>query len=254
MIIQGKRDAVYDGVYGGFAASESAPGPRPQAAPPWPGAPRTQPRRRFGLAAGGALIAVVAGVGFGLLGRPELGVREPPPPMAPAAPRAADLAPTPPLAAEPVKAAPATMAPEPAEARFVPPPPPPLPKIEAVKAAPPRVERPTPAPLPARRLTQASAPAPSARPAFHCDWALRPSERMVCNDAELAALDNRLNRAFNAAVRAGAPRSWLREEQDRWVMVDRERAARHSRWAVEDLYRERIAELDDLARGPESEP
>jgi hypothetical protein len=30
----------------------------------------------------------------------------------------------------------------------------------------------------------------------------------------------------------------------------REAAARDSRGAVEDLYRERIAELDDLARGP----
>ena len=73
---------------------------------------------------------------------------------------------------------------------------------------------------------------------------------MVCDDAELAALDNRLNRAFSDAVRAGVPRPLLREEQDRWVTVNRERAARHSRWAVEDLYRERIAELEDLARGP----
>ena len=83
-------------------------------------------------------------------------------------------------------------------------------------------------------------------PAFHCDWRLRPSEKMVCGDAELSGLDRRLNSAFSRAVSAGVPRAALRAEQDAWVWR-RERAAQQSRQAVEDLYRERIQVLTRMA-------
>jgi uncharacterized protein len=85
------------------------------------------------------------------------------------------------------------------------------------------------------------------RPAFHCDWSLRPSERMVCGDVELSELDRRLNVAFNRAVAAGVPRAPLRAEQDDWVW-QRERAAEDSREAVADLYRGRIDVLNGMAR------
>ncbi|MFL5295057.1 MAG: hypothetical protein ACJ798_01615 [Phenylobacterium sp.] len=84
------------------------------------------------------------------------------------------------------------------------------------------------------------------RPAFHCDWRLRPSERMVCRNPQLATLDRRLNHAFSVAVQAGVPRASLRREQDRWENV-RERAARRSPAAVAAAYRQRIAQLDALA-------
>jgi uncharacterized protein len=69
---------------------------------------------------------------------------------------------------------------------------------------------------------------------------------MVCGDAELSELDRRLNRAFSRAVAAGVPRAPLRAEQDAWVWR-RERAAGQSRQAVEDLYRERIELLSEMA-------
>jgi uncharacterized protein YecT (DUF1311 family) len=104
----------------------------------------------------------------------------------------------------------------------------------------------TPKPATHGRLAASTGP---VRPAFHCDWARRPSERMVCGDAQLAQYDRQLNRAFTQAVRAGVPRAPLRAAQDRWVMR-REQAARRSRDAVADLYRQRIAELTALAHGP----
>jgi uncharacterized protein len=66
----------------------------------------------------------------------------------------------------------------------------------------------------------------------------------VCDDGELAALDRRLNAAFEDAIAAGAPRRELRLEQDRWL-AQREAAA-PDRNAVRDAYRRRIRELDAL--------
>jgi uncharacterized protein YecT (DUF1311 family) len=134
-------------------------------------------------------------------------------------------------------------------------------RVEMASASPPRtlptVERRTlsapPPPAarePVRTFATAEArspdPATGVRPASHCDSRLRPSEQMVCADPELAALDRQLNHAFNLAVRSGASREALREEQDDWEMA-RERAARRSPAAVADLYRKRIDDLMSLA-------
>jgi hypothetical protein len=98
--------------------------------------------------------------------------------------------------------------------------------------------------LPDLRPSEAGAVA--VRPAFHCDWRLRPSEQMVCADPELAGLDRQLNHAFTLAVRSGVSRAALREQQDDWELA-RERAARRSPGAVAELYRERIDDLLALA-------
>jgi uncharacterized protein YecT (DUF1311 family) len=116
------------------------------------------------------------------------------------------------------------------------------------RATPPRAA--APRATPARTTTVIATPEATntaSRPAFHCDWRLRISERMVCDDPTLAALDQQLNRAFGAAVRAGAPRAELRAEQDAWVFR-RDAVARRSPGALADYYRARIAHLDALAR------
>lgn len=84
------------------------------------------------------------------------------------------------------------------------------------------------------------------RPAFHCDWRLRRSERMICQDPGLAGLDRELNHAYAMALRAGASRTVLRRTQDNWVM-NREGRASRSRQALAQYYRRRIAELSALS-------
>lgn len=69
---------------------------------------------------------------------------------------------------------------------------------------------------------------------------------MVCADRRLARLDQRMKRAYEAALAAGASPGRLRRDQEEWLDV-REDAAAHSRAAVADIYRQRIEELEDLA-------
>jgi uncharacterized protein len=81
---------------------------------------------------------------------------------------------------------------------------------------------------------------------------------MVCGDPELAAADQRMNRAYRAALAAGAPEGELRSEQLDWLGI-REDAARHSRNAVASIYEQRIDELrrwraDAAAADREPEP
>ena len=73
------------------------------------------------------------------------------------------------------------------------------------------------------------------------------AEDMVCEDDRLSAADRRLNAAYRAALASGAmPRDQLRAEQQDWLAV-REDAARRSIRAVDSVYRQRIAELEDIA-------
>lgn len=215
------------------------------------------PRRRGvprGMLLAGIGIAVLLGLLFGFLARPDIAGRaDAPEPMEPVTTAAAEAAATPmpvevlepappetPAPSAPLEVLPAEMA-EAAEAR-----------------APVRPPRPQPRPEPTAR-TQASevaaapvlppigrAPAPRAEPSFDCRYARSPSEQMVCGDAELAALDRRLDRAFQEAVQSGIPYRALRAEQDDWLAI-REDAARRSPRAVESVYRQRIRELDALA-------
>ena len=127
----------------------------------------------------------------------------------------------------------------------------------------------TPRPGPVGRVAQAPAPkvvasAPrsmppppsaetgfrrtAARPSFDCNYARTRSEQMVCGDADLAAADRRLDRAYRQAVEAGVPPRVLRNHQDRWLDV-REDAARYSPQAVANVYAQRTRELEDLAEG-----
>jgi uncharacterized protein len=87
------------------------------------------------------------------------------------------------------------------------------------------------------------------RPSFNCRYARTAAERMVCADGELASYDRQLNGAYERAVRSGVPRSELRADQDDWLGI-REEAARYSRQAVLNIYRQRISELNALARQP----
>jgi uncharacterized protein YecT (DUF1311 family) len=105
----------------------------------------------------------------------------------------------------------------------------------------------TPAPAPQPEPAQASDPASlpvqaRVQPAFDCAAAGTAAEQMVCGDPELAAADRRMNRAYRAALDAGAPEDQLRSEQQDWLGI-REDAARHSRRAVASIYEQRIDEL-----------
>ncbi|THD59274.1 hypothetical protein [Phenylobacterium sp.] len=49
--------------------------------------------------------------------------------------------------------------------------------------------------------------------------------------------------AYQAAAAAGAPEGLLWRDQVNWLNAREAAAARQSRWAVEDLYRQRIRDL-----------
>lgn len=85
-------------------------------------------------------------------------------------------------------------------------------------------------------------------PRVRADCADAPSriEAMICAEPALAAADVRMKRAYVAALRNGAPPDLLGYDQDEWLAA-RDEAARHSVDAVADIYRERIAELRDIA-------
>lgn len=92
-----------------------------------------------------------------------------------------------------------------------------------------------------------SAPTPAARPRFNCAYARTQAEHLVCVDPQLAAADRRLARAYREAIDAGVPERVLRRQQDAWLAV-REEAARAGPAAVFDVYSERTAELQGMAR------
>jgi len=75
------------------------------------------------------------------------------------------------------------------------------------------------------------------------------AQDVVCRDPGLMAAERRMARAYAAALAAGAPEPALREDQDDWRAI-REQAARRSKQAVEDIYHQRIEELESAARQP----
>lgn len=285
MTFHGASGPSDEGAYGGFSASEpprtraferlDVPRPETRMYAPREYRRRGSAKRRLGVVLVGVLAALGAGLAFGYLGRVDLRpAPEPPPPpdvsaltdepVAPA-PAPTSGAVTPEEVARialgegapvrPAVTAPPAMAqPVPVRKALVPKPPArvqetaPATRRVAVAApvralqTPARIAEP-PAPTPA---PVARAGTPNFRPAFHCDWRLRPSEAMICADPQLSAYDRELNRAFRLAVEAGAPRAWLREDQDEWVF-ERERVARRGGpEAVAEAYRRRIAELQAL--------
>jgi uncharacterized protein YecT (DUF1311 family) len=92
-----------------------------------------------------------------------------------------------------------------------------------------------------------AASTPRADPTFSCRRQDTQSERIVCRDAELVRLDRGMNRAFDAAVKAGVPYRSLRQDQDDWLRVREDAAQHQGRDEVAGMYRERIAELKDIA-------
>ncbi|MES2894820.1 MAG: lysozyme inhibitor LprI family protein [Pseudomonadota bacterium] len=218
--------------------------------------PEPEPRRLSrNVLIWGVAVACVLGLGLGLIARPDLIGRGPEP--APMQPRpatsegqievvVADPPPAPPIVERPPLE---TMSPE---------------LIQATpKAAPPSMTlprlpqpRPAPAPDPAEvpdalqsaidASVRAPAPAQGARPSFDCRRARSQAEEMICSDPALAAADRQLARAFQRALRAGAPYDELRGEQDDWLEI-REDAARRSPRAVASVYDQRIEELNALA-------
>jgi uncharacterized protein YecT (DUF1311 family) len=112
------------------------------------------------------------------------------------------------------------------------------------------------APRSSEVIQSAALPAPQAAydngeaegPSFDCRYARSRAEDMVCADPGLARADRVLERSYARAVAFGVPRRMLRDEQDDWLAI-RESAARYSRSAVADVYRQRIRELNAMADG-----
>lgn len=228
------------------------PPPEPPPAPPVRG------RMPRGVVIGGVAVALAGGLAFGLLSRPELDLAEDRP-MAPvaASPSRATMpvevvppAPVrPPPAATKLEVLPPALADR--EARPVQRPARPAAAPPPIVAEAPEAPRPAPVVAPVEQPVAAARPAPepfaAPRPSFDCRFARSPAERMVCGDSNLAALDRSLDRAFRRAVDSGVPYRELRGEQDDWLDI-REYAARRSPQAVESIYRQRIAELNEMAR------
>ncbi len=129
--------------------------------------------------------------------------------------------------------------------RFSPPP-------EPAPREPPRLDLAPPPPrevaqAPVARDADAVAPAP-LRTGYDCRDAPTRAREMVCRDGRLAAMDRQMKQAYAAALASGVRRDALAADQDDWLEV-REEAASYSRRAVADLYRQRIDELEAIARG-----
>lgn len=102
------------------------------------------------------------------------------------------------------------------------------------------------APMPPLARAAPEATLATRRPRFDCRDAGSLAEELVCTDAVLIAADRQLNRAYDRALRAGAPEDELAADQDEW-MASREDAALRSPRALARLYDQRIAELNAWA-------
>lgn len=187
----------------------------------------TSPRLGRKALIGGIALACVLGVGLGLAARPQLAANVPKPAAMAPSPKTVErqmdivMAEPQPQALAPKSTPLEVMSPE---------------LTQAAKAATPPRE-----PVAEPQYVEAS-------PSYDCREASSPAEEMVCSDPALAAADRHLARAFQRAVKAGAPYDLLRAEQDDWLEI-REDAARHSPRAVAAIYDQRIGQLNAMARG-----
>jgi uncharacterized protein YecT (DUF1311 family) len=251
--------ATYKGFAGGAAGR-----PEPAASAPEPQRRRLPTRT---LMIGGVIAALVLGVLFGLLARPQLvGSKPTMSPATTAAPPAPAVAPgaaqvpiavNPPPAPEPLPRAPGrleTLPPDMAAASRPPPPTsrsavrqqavaPTLPAIAPPQAAQAPVAPTPPTPQAAPAPFE---PAPTYRASYDCATARPGAEQAVCSDPGLAAADRRMARAYRRAIQSGIAPEDLRQEQRDWMMI-REDAARHSRQALGQVYEQRIRELNDIS-------
>lgn len=204
---------------------------------PWPGvtyleSPSAAARRRLTRPLIGAAVALALGVsfGFGVLALRNMG--QP-------AEETAEVAAT----GVPVEIA----APQPPQAPAQPAPP--------LEVLPPDMAKSITVPAVAAPPLRAAKPfVPRADPEFSCRQPDTASERVVCGDAELARLDRGMNRAFDAAVKAGVPYPSLRQDQDDWLRVREDAARFEGPDGVAGMYRQRIAELREMAANFESSP
>ena len=244
------------GAYHGFSVAP------PHAVAPTGAARAWKPPRAATVAAGvgGAL---VLGLAFGFLAKPDLGRSHLGEPMRAVTPATATAQPT--MAIEvnaprppaPVKSAGKLEVLPPEMARNAPrampayadlPPPPATQQVAPLSTpritAPPLITPPQPSPRYAPRYAPGAPQVASLDPA--CAGARSRAAQMVCSDPDLTAADRELNRAYRRAMRSGAPPDQLRQEQRDWLAI-REDAARRSPRAVADIYEQRINELNDLA-------
>lgn len=200
--------------------------------------PEASPRLGRKALVGGIALACVVGLGLGFAARPQLVATKALPGATVPGPKSAEpqmaieMAQPPPLAPAPTSSPLEVMSPELAQAA-------------AANTAPPQtldVSAPDPEPI------EAEPTAGREQPSFDCERAASYAEEMVCSDPALAAADRHLARAFQRAVRLGAPYELLAAEQSNWMMV-REEAARRSPRAVAGVYDQRIEQLNAMARG-----
>lgn len=121
----------------------------------------------------------------------------------------------------------------------------PAPPRLVAEAEPPPLPVEAPSVVPASREASART-APEPRRFNACRDAPSRAYEMVCSDMRLAEADRRMKRAYSAALAAGVPPDELRRDQEDWLDV-REDAARISRRAVADIYRQRTRELFAMA-------
>lgn len=259
--------------YNGFAGSGSAPALDATVEPRRSGLPRVSGRTM----AIGAAGAITLGLVLGVWARPNFGkspgdaaersatpvpieVTRPAPQTVPLASGKLEVL-SPDQAAQARAANSAGYAPTmaPPTSGYVPAVPPPLPSVAvgpAYRPAPAPAQAPLPAPiareapppaaLPAEPPRMAQAPTPN-RAGFDCSGARTPAEAMVCGDPEIASADREMARAYRRALQSGAaPPEAVRQEQRDFLAI-REDAARHSRRALAQIYRQRIDDLNALA-------
>lgn len=163
---------------------------------------------------------------------------------------AAPAAPAPAAPAAPAPAAPAAPAPAPQAAAPVAPAPAP------VAAAPAPVPAPVPAPAPVAAApvpapAPAPAPAPQARrtsPSFNCAQARSVTEKLICDDEELARADRELGALHQRAREASAdPRAFQRNSDAEWAKRE---ATCRDRECLRRWYAERREQLSAQASTP----
>ena len=130
-----------------------------------------------------------------------------------------------------------------------------LPEEPAISeaAAAPAIPEPTArAADPPRRVkvaaVRAKAPTPT-RTAGGCSPDGSRAKVTLCADPGIAAADHDMERAFQRALRSGAPVKVLRADQDAWLNL-REKAARRSPGDLAEAYAQRVSDLNALADDP----
>ena len=90
--------------------------------------------------------------------------------------------------------------------------------------------------------------AQAAKPSFKCTKGMHEAEELICQDADLARLDNNLTRLYNTLLKNTPKREQaaLKAEQRGWVKGRNECwKAANKKACIRDEYNARINELKD---------